>query len=61
MDRSEYMKKYRETHKDKCKEYRRKWRLAHKDDDVRKAKQAAYNKAYREKKKIMKNTENNLD
>ena len=54
MDRSEYMKKYREAHKDKCKEYRRKWRQAHKNDAERKAKEAAYNKAYREKQKIMK-------
>lgn len=54
MDRSEYMKKYREAHKDKCKEYRRKWRQAHKDDIARKAKDALYTKTYREKQKIMK-------
>ena len=59
MDRSEYMKKYREAHKDKCKEYRRKWRQAHKDDADRKAKNALYNKTYREKQKnkTIKNTE----
>lgn len=51
MDRSEYMKKYREANKDKYKEYRRKWRQAHKDEPERKAKQAAYNKAYSERKK----------
>ena len=51
MDRCEYMKKYREAHKDKCKEYRRKWRQAHKNDPERKAKAASYNKAYRENRK----------
>lgn len=51
MDRSEYMKKYREANKEKYKEYRRKWRQAHKDEPERKAKQAAYNKAYSERKK----------
>ena len=60
MDRSEYMKKYREAHKDKCKEYRRKWRQAHKDDAARKAKNALYNKTYREKQKIMKTYYTNL-
>jgi len=60
MDRSEYMKKYREAHKDKCKEYRRKWRQAHKDDAARKAKNALYTKTYREKQKIMKTYYTNL-
>jgi len=58
MDRTEYMKKYREAHKDKCREYRRKWRQAHKNDMEQKVKDALYNKKYREKKKLLKQASN---
>jgi hypothetical protein len=55
ISRREYMKKYREEHRDKYKEYRNKWRQTHKDDEERKAKNASYAKLYYQRLKAKKN------
>lgn len=58
MDRKEYMKAYRLSHKEQSKEYRKKWREAHKDDDETKQKNNEYSRIYYNKTKKQVTSEN---